>query len=340
MFTAENINDQRLTAPNLQDPRIVALAQQLAQEMLANLIQGLGNGVATAPAALDSLDASIPLWVASLKAKRYSPQTIKLYEHDVRHYLAHDPCPTALSIQAYVAKRLDEVSPARVATERKALVSFFRCLHKGGLVPADPTANLDSFGVTYKERELPAREDIAKLLQGKCYRESDTAKFRTMVLLLANTGLRAGEACAIRTADIDFERLEIKVMGKGRKLRTVPIAPHVAQALKAWLERDGHSEWLFPGNNANGYWDRNSFDRTFKRQCQRYGIKPFVPHTLRHNFATHCLRRGAPIQVVSRILGHASIAITVDTYTHIDKQEMHETCKRYAPNLTADARQN
>jgi len=301
--------------------------------MLANLAQDWDGG--TAPTALDSLDAGIPLWTASLKAKRYSPGTIKGYEWNVRRYLQHDPNPTHLSIEGYIARRFDEVSPATVAGERKALRSFFKFLCANALIPADPTANLESFRVTYSERELPSKEDILKLLQGECYREMDTLKFRTMVLLLANTGLRLGEACAIKKSDINFEHLEIKVMGKGRKLRTVPVSPHVAQALSTWLKHAGHSEGLFPGNNANGYWDTGSFEKTFKRQCKRCGVKSsFTPHALRHYFATHCLRNGAPIQVVSRILGHASIAITVDTYTHIDKEEMHETHQKFSPFAT------
>ena len=245
--------------------------------------------------------------------------------------MQHDPNPTHLSIEAFIAKRFDEVSSSRVASERKALRSFFKFLYTNGLIPVDPTANLESFRVTYDERELPSREDITTLLQSECYRKKDTTKFRTMTILLANTGLRLGEACAIKKANIRFDSLEIKVMGKGRKQRVVPISEYVAQVLKAWVKQDGHSEWLFPANNAQGYWDKGSFEKTFKQQCRHCGVKPFTPHALRHYFATHCLRNGARLEVVSRLLGHASIAITADIYTHIDREEIHETHQRFAP---------
>ncbi|MFC1969349.1 tyrosine-type recombinase/integrase [Chloroflexota bacterium] len=248
--------------------------------------------------------------------------------------MQHDPNPTRLSIEAYIAKRFDEVSSVRVASERKALRSFFKFLCANGLIPVDPTASLESFRVTYGERELPSREDITTLLQSECYRKKDTTKFRTMTTLLANTGLRLGEACAIKKADIKFDSLEIKVVGKGRKQRVVPISEYVMQVLKAWIKRDGHSEWLFPANNAQGYWDEGSFEKTFRRQCRRYGVKPFTPHALRHYFATHSLRNGARLEVVSRLLGHASIAITADIYTHIDGEEIHDTHQRFAPFAT------
>jgi site-specific recombinase XerD len=303
----------------------------LAQQMLATLTQGN----ASQAAALQDLEDGIPLWVASLKARHLSPRTIEGYEADVRRYLGHDPRPTYLSIQAYIARRLDEVSPARVAGERKALVSFFKFLHKARLVFENPTANLDSFTVTYNEREIPSEGDVTKLLQSACFHHRDTRQFRTMTTLLANTGLRLGEACTIKKGDVNFEKLEIKVMGKGRKQRVVPVSQYVASVLKAWVEQDGHSPWLFPAANPKRYLDERSFDKTFKRQCRRCGVKPFSPHALRHYFATHSLRNGARLEVVSRMLGHASVAITVDLYTHINNEEMHDTHMRYAPFANA-----
>ncbi len=71
--------------------------------------------------------------------------------------------------------------------------------------------------MSYRERELPSEEDIAKLLKSNCYYKTDTPKFRLMVVLLLDTGLRVWEACSIRQANINFEQLEIKVIGKGNK---------------------------------------------------------------------------------------------------------------------------
>lgn len=336
---ADGSNPSPATNPLELQSQLQTMAQQLAQQMLANLFKASGMGTApnTTPPApgLQCLEDGIPLWVASLKARRQSSRTIFGYEQDVRRYLKHDPSPTRLSIESYIAQRLERVSPSRVAGERKALCSFFKFLCGSGLLPADPTASLASFRVTYGEREMPTADSITKLLQSECYRKHDTAKFRTMALLLANTGLRLGEACTILKENINYERLEIKVMGKGRKPRTVPISEHVALALKAWVEQDGKSKWLFAADNPAGYWDERSFEKTFKRQCKRCDLKPFTPHALRHFFATQSLRNGARLEVVSRLLGHASIAITADIYTHIDKEEIHDTHSRYAPFATA-----
>ncbi|MFC2024537.1 tyrosine-type recombinase/integrase [Chloroflexota bacterium] len=159
----------------------------------------------------------------------------------------------------------------------------------------------------------------------------DTPKFRLMVVLLIDTGLRIWEACSIRRNNINFERLEIKVMGKGRKERVVPISHLTAALLDAWIERCEDSEWLFPANNPQGYWHECSFERTIKRVCQRHGIKPITPHALRHFFATHNLKNGARLEVVSKILGHASTSITADIYVHVDRDDIHNTHRQFSP---------
>ena len=304
--------------------------------MVLNLIRSLAerNGVNVAftmAPGLQTLAEGIPLWIASLRAERYSPKTIRQYRLDVANYLRLDPHPTFLTIQQYLADRLDKVSSARVSMERKGLRSFFKFMHSSGLTPADPTMNLKRFKVSYGVRELPSEEDITTIMRSECFHKSDTPKFRLMVILLLDTGLRIAEACSIRRANINFERQEIKVMGKGRKERVVPASPFVMNLLQAWLKRGVKSEWLFPADNENGFWDEGSFEKSLRRQCQKCGIKPFTPHALRHFFATHNLRNGARLEVVSRILGHASVAITADVYTHIDNNEIHETHRQFSP---------
>jgi site-specific recombinase XerD len=190
--------------------------------MVLNLIQALAekDSVPKAHTTVKGLqmpEEGVPLWLASLKAERYSPRTIEQYNRIVCNYLKRDPYPTFLSIQSYLAQRLELVSPARVAMERKGLRSFFKFIYNADLWATDPTAKIKSIKVTYRERELPTEQDIARLLKAKCYRRTDTPKFRLMVVLLLDTGLRIWEACSIRRKNINFERLGIRVMGKGKK---------------------------------------------------------------------------------------------------------------------------
>ncbi len=199
-----------LTIPSLE-PYLEALAQMPPsdQQMVLNLIRGLAdrNGVTvthTMTLTLQTLGEGIPLWLASLKPEQYSPRTIEQYQLVLRNYLKYDP---QLSIQRYLAERLAEVSSSRVSMERKALRSLFRFLYSAGVWSADPIQNLKPIKVSYREWELPTEEGIAKLLKADCYHHSDISKFRLMVILLLDVGLRVHEACSIRKSDINFDRL-------------------------------------------------------------------------------------------------------------------------------------
>jgi len=323
---------------NKLEPYLQALAQLPANDLqiVLTVVRSLAerNGITIAANAAPSeqtLQKGIPLWIACLKAEQYSPRTIEQYLLVVRKYIKLDSQPTFLSIQHYLATRLGQVSSSRVNTDRKALRSYFRFIHTIGLWPTDPTQNLKPIRVKYKEREIPKDEDITKLLKEPCYCKKDTEKFRLMVVLLLDTGLRINEACSILKDNIYFDSLGIKVTGKGGNERFVPISEYTGKLLETWLKAHPDTKWLFPANNAWGYWDERSFEKTMKRQCQRCGIKPFSPHALRHYFATHNLRNGARLEIVSKILGHASIAITADLYCHIDREEIHEAHRRYSP---------
>ncbi len=235
-------NNPNVTYPNSLQPYLEALSQipPSDQQMVLTLIRGLAerNGVTvvhTVAPGLQTLEEGIPLWIASLRAEQYSPRTIDEYHLIVSNYLKYDPQPMFLSIQRYLGKRLSEVSSSRVNTDRKALRSFFRFLHSTGLWPTDPTQNLKPIKVSYSERDIPTEGDITNLLKGACYHKRDTGKFRLMVmLLLVDTGLRVHEACSIQKANINFDSREIKVMGKARKERFVPISEFTAGLLKVW----------------------------------------------------------------------------------------------------------
>ena len=122
-------------------------------------------------------------------------------------------------------------------------------------------------------------------------------------------------------------------MGKGSKVRKVPLsAPIVAYLAPYMKEHLSESPYLFPGEGAElKHWQIHNAEKTLKRACERASVKPFTPHALRHLFATTALKNGAKLEVVSRILGHASVGITGDVYRHVDMEEMREEVDRHGP---------
>ena len=144
--------------------------------------------------------------------------------------------------------------------------------------------------------------------------------------------MRLSEACTIQKQNVSIDRQEIKVLGKGKKERMLPISPSVVDLLKQYLATQyGDSIYLFPAVNGRGYQDNRIVDRTFKRICERLHIKQITPHGLRHYFATYALRNGAKLEVISRILGHASVGITGDVYRTVKQDEIREEHTRFSP---------
>jgi len=310
-------------------PHLSPQNQQVVTCLIRQLAQTEGITVALTASPLTTPVEGISLWAADLLTRNYSPRTVETYRQTAKAYLAYDPTPSALSIRQSLAVRLGTVSPTRVNMERKALKSLFGYLVDAGLWDYDPTTKIKSIPIRRKEREVPGKGDIQKLLQTPLYRRTDNAKFKMIVVLLVDCGLRITEALSIEKANIDLDHLEIKVMGKGSKERVVPISPLTAELLKAYISQDGKSEWLFPGNTKLGYSEIQVFERSLQRHCHRLGIKPITPHQLRHAYATYSLRAGARLAIVSKLLGHSSIATTADIYTHWQRDDLREEHERY-----------
>jgi len=277
----------------------------------------------------------VPMWQAKLKQESYSPGTIRVYMSTIKMCLADHPTPSRLDLQQWLATRMEARSAGRVATDRKALRSLFSFLKEEGLWPVDPTDRIKSIKVPRRSKEPPTLEEVCKLLEYECHGVAQTQKYRVMTQLLATSGLRLSEACGLRKDCVLFTRHELKVIGKGNKEGTVPMIAAAEVLLQGWMEEhpDKDSPYVFPGDSKSGYWSISSYEKTLKRACVKFGMRNFHPHTLRHFFATYTLSHGAKLEVVSKILRHASVGTTADVYRHVLTGEMHEASRQFAPQV-------
>ena len=233
--------------------------------------------------------------------------------------------------------RAQKQSGARdTSTARKiyALRQFFKFLRKKNAAPGDPFAEMELHAI---RRKLPAtlsvnemnqllsriREPLQALLGVPNEQGLLLIRDRAMLETLYSAALRVSELCAVNWQDIDWNKRELSVIGKGNKERVCPLGQ---KALEALLEYQHHYEnhW---GRKPDGpapvflsMWDRRINQRTIPRTigkwCQAAGVKRVNPHAFRHSAATHMLENGADIRVIQRLLGHASI-ITTEIYTHV-----------------------
>jgi len=270
-------------------------------------------------------------WQSDLRLRGLTEGTIELYSRTVRKLLEQYTIPTNREVRAYLAERLKVVTPTKVRNDQKALKSYFNFLEEQGLWLTNPVKGMKLMKVAKVIRKAPPTEDVQRLLeawQGSQQRLRD----RLLIAIFVNTGLRITEACSILRDNLDLEGGQIRVLGKGRKERMVYFSPAVADLLKEYISKQAKGEkYLFPANNELGYQGIRSLEKTFRRLCKKLGIKPITPHMLRHYFATHALKNGARIEVISRLLGHSSVAITDQVYVHIGEQEAEDEARKYAP---------
>ena len=275
----------------------------------------------------------------------------------MRKYLANDPKPTPQSIRAHLARRLevDKVSETAVKSDQKALKSLFTFLYDEGLWGDNPMARIKPIKVPSKERIPATSEQVWALLNrnytlrtrvhkeasatekdrakyGRRTRET-TMRFKTMMYILCSTGLRVTEAASILRENAKLDPpFQIKVMGKGRRERTVPIATITAAHIATWLQmtREIDSPYLFPGVNPQQHWDVSSIQENMHRVCAKLGVPSCTPHMLRHWWATTTLRNGGKLEIVSRLLGHARLD-TTGVYRHVLTDEIREEYAKYSP---------
>ncbi|MCE9600714.1 MAG: tyrosine recombinase [Gemmatimonadetes bacterium] len=303
---------------------------------------------ATAPAVEDVADDHIAQFLVHLEKERdVSPHTITAYARDlggfldfVRVHLGAAQVAwervdrlTMRSWLAHLARRgLSRRSSARALS---AVRSFYRFLHRADVVESNPAR---AVGAPKIERHLPGHLDRAQvdtLLTAAATRaqEGRFTDVRDLAILelFYSAGLRISELRGVNRADLDLLGGMVKVRGKGRKERIVPVGGHAQRALREY-ERVRESLIAQVGPAA----ERTAFflSRLGKRMSPKTLHNAVVArlkgvdegaglstHSLRHTFATHLLDQGADLRAVQELLGHASVS-TTQIYTHTSVERL------------------
>jgi integrase/recombinase XerD len=143
-------------------------------------------------------------------------------------------------------------------------------------------------------------------------------KYKAALSAAYGAGLRVSEVVSLKVADIDSQRMLLRIeQGKGRKDRYAMLSPHLLALLRDWWRIARPPVWLFPGQNPVNPLTARQLNRAFHAAAQRAHItKRVSPHTLRHSFATHLLEQNIDIRVIQVLLGHAKLDTTA-LYTRV-----------------------
>ena len=272
----------------------------------------------------------IEAWLVRLANERKaSPHTIDGYRRDLAKLSRY--------MQAQQISAFDALEPNRmrgfVAAEHRAGLSpkslqrllsscrsLFRQLTREGLLAHDPLAGVRGPKVHRKLPQVLDVDEATALVEGDS-NDALGVRDRAMLELFYSSGLRLSELIGLRWLDLDLDAGEVRVLGKGRKTRIVPVGRHAIAALRALGEAEGRESEspVFRGRNGAPISPRTVQAR-MKTLAIRQGFAKHVhPHLLRHTFASHMLESSGDLRAVQELLGHADIA-TTQIYTHLDFQ--------------------
>lgn len=233
---------------------------------------------------------------------------------------------------------------ARTTLSRRAVSIrlFTKWATKKGFLPKDIAANL---ATPKSHKSLPGVltvEDAATAMEAVAVRaaeEETPISLRDVAIMeiLYASGARVSELCGLDIDDVDYQRNTIRVMGKGKKERTIPLGIPAIKALNAWMS-DGRpsvateksERAIFLGARGKRIDQRAVRTLVYETLEALEGVERMGPHALRHSAATHLLEGGADLRTVQEILGHSSLA-TTQIYTHVSTERLQKAFRQAHP---------
>jgi integrase len=325
-------------------------AELVKIKLQPKLADGDLSALADAPPSVHTLKGFAETWLTTTVALHLKPATQENYRVAMRRHwqpaLGALPLPllTRERIKAVLAEKLT-TGALKPSSLRTTLIALSACLHaalEAGLIPGNPAIRLGRFTRTAGDAETPRVEiftppELTTLLTTA---EQHTPEDYPLLLTLARTGLRLGEALALKREDLDFSQGHLWVrrtwgrrsLGtpKNGKARRVDMSRQLQQvwqghlslrAAEAVLAGRPDSPWLFPAPGPTD--DRLPmapllfYKGIWWPLLRRSGLRYRKPHTLRHTFASLLLQNGESVTYVRDQLGHSSIKMTVDVYGHL-----------------------
>ena len=292
------------------------------------------------------------------KERDVSPNTVKAYERDLHDFVAFLgkyygasqwswEGVDRLAMRGFLAQLSRRgVGKRTMARTLSGVRSFYRWMHRNEMVESNPAKavgapKLDKYLPGYLDR--PQIDLLFQMAEARAM-EGNFNDVRNLAILelFYSTGMRLSELQGLSRGDLDLVSQQVKVRGKGRKERIVPIGDHAVLALRNYESKRDELLRNMPGT---GKGDRTAYflGRTGKRIGPRMVQKVVAAflaeidedaglsvHSLRHTFATHLLDNGADLRAVQELLGHASIS-TTQIYTHTSVERLKQVYRQSHP---------
>ena len=269
--------------------------------------------------------------------KNYSPHTLSNYKADLEEFFVYLG-ETAIErvdyfhLRRYLGSlRGKNLRTRSVARKLSSLRSFFKFLFREGLVKKNPSTLLMTPKLEKKLPQFLSEADAARLVDAVAGEDEPSLRDRAILESLYSTGMRVSELVSLNLDRVDFISNIVKVEGKGKKERLLPIGDTALKAVKQYVDTRKHkSEAVFLNHHG-----RRLTDRSVRNILNKYILKASIqghmsPHALRHSFATHLLNAGADLRSVQELLGHVNLS-TTQIYTHMTTEKLKHIYNKAHP---------
>lgn len=244
-----------------------------------------------------------------MEIRNLSHNTQRSYLQQVSSFAKYFHCsPEALGPEQVRAYQVHLTTERKLApASLSIIVAALRFLYKVTLKREWVDTEIPRPKIPLKLPVVLSREEVFHFLESIA-----SLKHRTILTTAYAAGLRVSEVTRLKTADIDSQRMMLRVQqGKGQKDRYVMLSPQLLEVLRIYWKATRPKDWLFPGDIAGRPISREAVEQACHKAHRASGIKkPITPHSLRHGFATHLLESGTDVRKIQLLMGHRSLATT------------------------------
>lgn len=226
-------------------------------------------------------------------------------------------------------KGLDKRSISRKIS---SIRSFYKFLLKDGAIEKNPLVSLELPKIDKKLPTFLTEEEVIKLINAPDEKTLIGFRDKLILIFLYSTGMRVSEIVSLKVSQLDLNKGEVIITGKGKKDRVIFLTEELKELINEYLNRrKKNSNVLFINRNGKPLTDKGIRLLVEKYAKKVVPYKKVTPHTLRHTFATHLLTNGADLRVVQELLGHTKLS-TTQIYTHLTKENLKKIYDNFHPH--------
>jgi site-specific recombinase XerD len=274
--------------------------------------------------------------------KRYSPNTIKSYSEDISDFLKFCKIHSKLYLEDVTERFLKsflvelndrELDKKSISRKLSTLRGMFKYFYRRNYIAINPSSLISNPKSARKLPEVVTTKSIMEIYKIAESEDKDPELLEIVFELLYGCALRVSELCNLNRGDLEINEKTLSVLGKGNKMRIVPVGSKSIPVINNYLKIRG----VIPFNSAllTDKKGNRIYPRLVHRMVSKYlskvsDINKKSPHILRHSAATHMLDRGADLRAVKEILGHENLS-TTQIYTHVSIERLKTTYKKAHP---------